>query len=64
MIKKKKILAAEDMPEFQSSIDAMPAESRLYVDMAMEIAANRELLIKETDKETEVVKRGRTRSDD
>jgi transcriptional regulator with XRE-family HTH domain len=38
MIKKKKILIAEEMPEFQASIDAMPADSKIFVDKSMEIA--------------------------
>ncbi|MBI1782739.1 MAG: helix-turn-helix transcriptional regulator [Sphingobacteriales bacterium] len=38
MIKKKKVLLAEDMPEFQASIDNMPADSKIFVDKSLEIA--------------------------
>ena len=38
MIKKKKALVAEAMPEFQASIDAMPADSKIFVDKSLEIA--------------------------
>ena len=38
MIKKKKILIAEDIPEFRESIDKMPADSKIFVDKSMEIA--------------------------
>jgi transcriptional regulator with XRE-family HTH domain len=38
MIKNKKILVAEEMPEVQASIDAMPAENRIFVDKSLEIA--------------------------
>ena len=38
MIKKKKILIAEELPEFEASIEAMPADSRIFVDKSLEIA--------------------------
>lgn len=38
MIKKKKILIAEDMPEFHSDIEAMPVEDKIFVDKSVEIA--------------------------
>ncbi len=38
MIKKKKVLVPELMPEFQASIDAMPDDSRIFVDRSLEIA--------------------------
>lgn len=38
MIKNKKKLVAEDMPEFQASIDVMPADSKIFVDKSLEIA--------------------------
>jgi transcriptional regulator with XRE-family HTH domain len=38
MIKKKKILKAEAMPEFKSSVDAMPEDSKIFVDKSLEIA--------------------------
>lgn len=38
MIKKKKILKAEAMPEFKTSIDSMPEESKIFVDKSLEIA--------------------------
>lgn len=36
--KKRKVLVAEEMPEFRASIDAMPADSRIFVDKSLEIA--------------------------
>jgi transcriptional regulator with XRE-family HTH domain len=38
MIKKKKMLIAEALPEFEASIEAMPEDSRIFVDKSMEIA--------------------------
>jgi len=38
MIKKKKILIEEDLPEFEASIQAMPEDSRIFVDKSLEIA--------------------------
>lgn len=38
MIKKKKILIAEDLPEFEASVNAMPEDSRIFVDKSLEIA--------------------------
>jgi transcriptional regulator with XRE-family HTH domain len=38
MIKKRKQLAAEEVPEFQASIDALPEDSRIFVDKSLEIA--------------------------
>ena len=38
MIKKKKILIVEELPEFEASIEAMPEDSRIFVDKSMEIA--------------------------
>jgi transcriptional regulator with XRE-family HTH domain len=38
MIKKKKILKAEAMPEFKTSINAMPEDSKIFVDKSLEIA--------------------------
>ena len=38
MIKKKKKLIAEDMPEFHSDIEAMPPEDKIFVDKSVEIA--------------------------
>ena len=38
MIKKKKILMAEELPQFQASIDAMPEDSRIFIDKSLEIA--------------------------
>ena len=38
MIKKKKILITEELPEFEASIEAMPEDSRIFVDKSMEIA--------------------------
>jgi hypothetical protein len=39
MIKKKKILQPEEMPEFQASVKALPIERKKYIDEMMEIAA-------------------------
>lgn len=38
MVRKKKVLQSESMPEFQESIDRMPEESRIYVDRSLAIA--------------------------
>lgn len=38
MSKKKKILVPEEMPEFRESIEAMPEDSRIFVDRSLEIA--------------------------
>jgi transcriptional regulator with XRE-family HTH domain len=38
MIKKKKILKAEALPEFKASINAMPEDSKIFVDKSLEIA--------------------------
>ncbi|MBY0478946.1 MAG: helix-turn-helix transcriptional regulator [Chitinophagaceae bacterium] len=38
MIKKKKILKAEALPEFKASVDAMPEDSKIFVDKSLEIA--------------------------
>ena len=38
MIKKKKILVAEELPEFEASIEAMTEDSKIFVDKSMEIA--------------------------
>lgn len=38
MIKKKKIFIAEDLPEFEASVNAMPDDSRIFVDKSLEIA--------------------------
>lgn len=38
MIKKKKMLKAEVMPEFRASIEAMPEDSKIFVDKSLEIA--------------------------
>ena len=38
MIKKKKILKAEAMPEFKASIDSMPEDRKIFVDKSLEIA--------------------------
>jgi transcriptional regulator with XRE-family HTH domain len=38
MTMKKKILVADDMPEFQQTVDSMPAENRIFVDRSLEIA--------------------------
>ena len=38
MNKKKKTLIAEEMPEFKASIDAMSADSKIFVDKSLEIA--------------------------
>lgn len=38
MERKKKILIPEELPEFQASIEAMPEDSRIFVDKSMEIA--------------------------
>lgn len=38
MIKKKKILVAEEMPEFDVRIENMPVESKIFVDKSLEIA--------------------------
>jgi len=38
MIKNKQTLIAEELPEFQASIDSMPADSRIFVDKSLEIA--------------------------
>jgi len=38
MIKNRKKLVEVEIPEFQASIDAMPADSRIYVDKSLEIA--------------------------
>jgi transcriptional regulator with XRE-family HTH domain len=38
MIKKKKILVAEEMPEFDARIENMPVESKIFVDKSLEIA--------------------------
>jgi transcriptional regulator with XRE-family HTH domain len=37
MIKKKKKLIAEEMPEFQASVDSMTEESKIFVDKSIEI---------------------------
>lgn len=37
MIKKKKKLIAEEMPEFQASLDSMPVESKIFIDKSLEI---------------------------
>jgi transcriptional regulator with XRE-family HTH domain len=37
MIKKKKNLIAEEMPEFQASVDSMTKESKIFVDKSIEI---------------------------
>jgi len=38
MIKKAKVLREECLPEFQTSIDLMPVENKIYVDKIMAIA--------------------------
>lgn len=38
MTKKKKILIAEEMPEFQKSIENLPEENKIFVDRSLEIA--------------------------
>lgn len=38
MIKKKKILVAEEMPEFEKGIESMPEDSKIFVDKSLEIA--------------------------
>ncbi|MDN3654046.1 helix-turn-helix transcriptional regulator [Ferruginibacter paludis] len=38
MIKKKKLLAEEQVPEFESSIAGMTEESKIFVDKSLEIA--------------------------
>lgn len=39
MIKKKKVLVSEELPEFETSIEAMAADSKIFVDKSMEIAS-------------------------
>jgi len=38
MLKKRKVLAGEVMPEFDSGIDNMAADSKIFVDKSLEIA--------------------------
>jgi ribosome-binding protein aMBF1 (putative translation factor) len=38
MIRRKKILVAEELPEFAASIEAMPEDSKIFTDKSMEIA--------------------------
>ena len=38
MVRKKKILIAEEIPDFEASIKAMPEDSKIFVDKSMEIA--------------------------
>lgn len=38
MLKKKKILVEEELPEFEASIEVMPEDSRIFVDKSLEIA--------------------------
>lgn len=38
MIRKKKVLVPEEMPEFKASIEALPEDSRIFVDRSLEIA--------------------------
>jgi hypothetical protein len=38
MIRKKKLLIEETMPEFDAGIDAMPEDSKIFVDKSIEIA--------------------------
>lgn len=38
MNKRKKILKSEEIPEFRSSINSMPEDSRIFVDKSIEIA--------------------------
>lgn len=38
MIKKRKKLAAEEMPEFDAGIENMPEDSKIFVDKSLEIA--------------------------
>ena len=45
MIKNRKKLIAEEVPEFQASIDAMPMDSKIFVDKSLEIADHISLLM-------------------
>lgn len=47
MIKKKKILKTESIPEFRASIDAMPEDSKIFVDKSLEIAHHIILLMRQ-----------------
>lgn len=38
MMKNKKTLVPEEMPEFQTALDGLPSESKLFVDLSMNIA--------------------------
>lgn len=40
MIKKKKILESEDIPEFMESIETMDGSSRIFIDKSLEIATH------------------------
>lgn len=45
MIKNKKILVAEDLPEFQESLDRCPPETSLYIELLMNVSLNVDNLI-------------------
>ncbi|MBI2284192.1 MAG: helix-turn-helix transcriptional regulator [Bacteroidetes bacterium] len=47
MIKKKKSLKTESIPEFRASIDAMPEDSKIFVDKSLEIAHHIILLMRQ-----------------
>lgn len=62
MIKKKKLLVPEVIPEFEASVANMPDDSKIFVDKSLEIAnyISQVLLDKNLKKKDLAVKLGKT----